>query len=468
MGDRVWHDLNANGVQDSGEPGIGSVQVTLYTESGSQLAETSTHASGLYQFTNLDAGSYIVAFSAPPGYFYSTPDQGINDATDSDANAATGRAALVTLAAGEADMTVDAGLYQLACIGDTVWEDINNNGFQDEGEPGIGVMPVTLYDDAGNVLETTQTDANGVYEFCELMPGDYAVGFELPTLSHKFSPRDVGSDDSADSDADQQSGRTEPFELKSGENAQQWDAGIYAPPVLNVSKSIQSNLAFPNAVLVYTIDYSNSGMGVATDVIVTETVPEFTTFIPEESSAGWQCDDNHTSAGTVCRYPVGTIAAGAGKSDLLFSVRLDAILPATDIRINNRVEIGGSDKPGGPAGQNAFELITPVGTPQALKENVEPPRDIISGRTIFLPVTRAARIGPLQRIEHRDHSGFHHNRGVEARHLCRCRAFCRPGGKHRLKSCGSDNRNVQATLSNTAAKVINFAIQPPCSLPKST
>ncbi|MCB9147963.1 MAG: DUF11 domain-containing protein [Caldilineaceae bacterium] len=391
LGDYVWHDLNANGIQEADEPGIGSVHVALYNGAGAKLSETTTNDSGYYRFVDLDAGTYMVEFTAPAGYVYSAKDKGSNDATDSDADATTGRAPLVTLAEGEANMTIDAGLYQVACLGDTVWEDANNNGIQDEGEAGVELIPVTLYDGDGNLLGTTQTDANGNYAFCDLMPGSYAVGFELPTLSHSFSPQDQGDDDEVDSDANPQSGRTVTFPLHSGEYADQWDAGIYAPPIIHVSKQIESNLAYPDALLTYTIVYSNSGMGVATGVVITETVPQYTTFVPEESSVGWRCDDNRTAAGTACFFEVGKILPGEEKHDLIFTVRVDAVLPTTDIQLSNRVLIAGSETPGGPAGQNAFELVTQVVTPQALDEGAEPIRSTNTGRTLYLPVSISAK-----------------------------------------------------------------------------
>jgi hypothetical protein len=48
------------------------------------------------------------------------------------------------LVSGQTDNTVDAGLYRPASIGDFVWEDLNGNGQQDSGEPGIVGATVNL------------------------------------------------------------------------------------------------------------------------------------------------------------------------------------------------------------------------------------------------------------------------------------------------------------------------------------
>ena len=53
IGNRVWQDINNNGVQDSGEPGAPSVTVELYEVATSTLyATTTTDASGAYVFIN--------------------------------------------------------------------------------------------------------------------------------------------------------------------------------------------------------------------------------------------------------------------------------------------------------------------------------------------------------------------------------------------------------------------------------
>src|SRR5207247_6556 len=87
IGDFVWNDLNGNGVQQPGEPGLAGVQVRLYTASGTLVATTTTGADGHYEFSPVAAGTYYVQFTAPSGFVFSPKDVG-DDALDSDANSA--------------------------------------------------------------------------------------------------------------------------------------------------------------------------------------------------------------------------------------------------------------------------------------------------------------------------------------------------------------------------------------------
>ena len=112
LGDFVWNDLNGNGVQDSGEPGVPNVTVQLLNCSGTMLAQTTTDAGGLYLFANLSPGGYRVRFVPPVGYGFTTPNAGLDDARDSDANAATGVSDCATVLAGQTNRTVDAGVFR--------------------------------------------------------------------------------------------------------------------------------------------------------------------------------------------------------------------------------------------------------------------------------------------------------------------------------------------------------------------
>jgi hypothetical protein len=226
LGDFVWLDANANGVQDGGEPGIENVTVELRDCAGNVLASTTTAANGSYLFSGLTPGDYKVRFTKPPGYAFSPADQGANDAADSDANPVTGETVCTTLAPGETDLTWDAGLYVPASLGDFVWHDLNANGIQDAGEPGVEGVKVELLDCAGNVLAVTSTDPDGLYRFSGLVPGVYNVRF-VPHPVFGISPMDQGSDDAKDSDANPTTGETACTTLESGENDLTWDAGLY-------------------------------------------------------------------------------------------------------------------------------------------------------------------------------------------------------------------------------------------------
>ena len=61
-------------------------------------------------------------------------------------------------------------------IGSTIFKDLNQDNFQNPGEPGIaGVTVQLLAGVGGGILATDETDSNGQYLFDELQPGDYIV-----------------------------------------------------------------------------------------------------------------------------------------------------------------------------------------------------------------------------------------------------------------------------------------------------
>lgn len=113
LGDRVWNDLNADGIQDPGELGIVGVTVKLLNGTTSTLlAETTTDASGNYFFNTFNIGTYQIQFILSSGYTFSPPYQGQNDALDSDADPTTGLTQNITLeTAGEINLKLDAGMY---------------------------------------------------------------------------------------------------------------------------------------------------------------------------------------------------------------------------------------------------------------------------------------------------------------------------------------------------------------------
>ncbi|WP_455392338.1 DUF7467 domain-containing protein [[Eubacterium] cellulosolvens] len=116
IGDFVWEDLDRDGIQDIGEPGIEGVTVELHRYDGKVWSTMETDENGYYEFINLnnDAAynSYYVKFILPSGYSFTLQDQGTDDSVDSDANPTTGETAWTQVVWEEHDYTWDAGLVK--------------------------------------------------------------------------------------------------------------------------------------------------------------------------------------------------------------------------------------------------------------------------------------------------------------------------------------------------------------------
>ncbi|WP_197494102.1 SdrD B-like domain-containing protein, partial [Lewinella sp. 4G2] len=112
IGDFVFLDEDADGVQDAGEEGIEDVTVNLLDENGDVVATTTTDVDGAYEFTDVVPGDYVVEFEAPAGTEPSPVNAGGDDATDSDADPITGQTGTITITSGEEDDTNDAGFYE--------------------------------------------------------------------------------------------------------------------------------------------------------------------------------------------------------------------------------------------------------------------------------------------------------------------------------------------------------------------
>jgi len=109
LGNRVWLDKNADGVQSPEEPGVGGVCVNLFDKNGELIQETSTDSNGYYGF-NVEAGTYSIEFVEPDGMEFTEPNVGYEE-TDSDARQVTGRTDAVRV---DADVRLwDAGLISL-------------------------------------------------------------------------------------------------------------------------------------------------------------------------------------------------------------------------------------------------------------------------------------------------------------------------------------------------------------------
>ncbi len=200
IGDRVWEDVNGDGIQQPGEPGIDGVAVTLFdADDQSIIATTTTDAEGYYRFDELDTSlDYFVEVTAPSGYRFSPRDQGSPDDEhrDSDVDLHTGRTEMFVVGVGKHSHW-DAGLYRPVEIGGTLWLDLDRDGEQGQDEQPLEGWTVFLEGADGNgVLDdgelSVTTGSNGEYRFADLRPGSYVVHEVIPELWEQTSPGEPG------------------------------------------------------------------------------------------------------------------------------------------------------------------------------------------------------------------------------------------------------------------------------------
>ncbi|MBL0389084.1 DUF11 domain-containing protein [Tumebacillus sp. ITR2] len=238
IGDRVWIDANANGVQDADETGRNGISVELYNAKNELVSSVVTAdrdgKAGSYLFDQLEPGNYQVRFRLPAGLWFTGLHQGKSLALDSDADPFTGRTSVIALGIGENNATVDAGLLLTeptaarGQIGDFVWLDLHANGIQDADEPGLNGVSVQLYDKAGHLVSTAKTSGDsgkpGSYLFSDLPEGEYRLKFTAPE-GYKFTSVAASGDGLLDSNADAE-GWTKVIHLGAGESNLTVDAGV--------------------------------------------------------------------------------------------------------------------------------------------------------------------------------------------------------------------------------------------------
>ncbi len=178
LGDYVWEDSNADGMQDMTEDGVAGVTVTLKDVNGVVIGTTTTDSDGYYKFIGLTDGNYTVTFTVPAGYQEGKVGEG-NGANDSDGKDVTN-----VVISGASRDDIDLGLVKKQApptytLGDYVWEDSTDDGLQDRSESGVAGVTVTLTKPDGSTVTTT-TDENGYYEFAGLTDGNYTVTFTVP------------------------------------------------------------------------------------------------------------------------------------------------------------------------------------------------------------------------------------------------------------------------------------------------
>ena len=257
----IYNDKDATWFNDS--PALDSpfegVTVRLLDADGNPVKDSSgadittkTDADGNYTFTRLPMGSYKVEVVAGDAKVDGT-DVNLADYKQtygygsSTKRSEAGKGKLVTPTA--IDLTtaapnateVDFAFVKPASVGNFVWFDANKNGLQDADEAGVPGVTVTLTDGAGNPVidldgnpvKPVTTDANGKYEFTNLMPNvdrivanageeNYKIVFTVPA-GYSATKSYAGADAEKDSN-----GAESNVTLTEGQNDESVDFGLVA------------------------------------------------------------------------------------------------------------------------------------------------------------------------------------------------------------------------------------------------
>lgn len=199
----VYNDINGPANVDGvgiGMPGGVQLFALLVNGSGTVVGIAPVNPNGSFDFQDVLAnqtygvivstnfttvGSPAPAIALPTGWVNVSEDCCDNTGNDGSANGST------TVVVGLVDViNVNFGIFEPLSVGNAVWNDINKNGLKDAGEPGIANAMVSLYNDANNdgvpdgaAISTTLTDANGLYVFNGLNPGNYILSVKPPNVS---------------------------------------------------------------------------------------------------------------------------------------------------------------------------------------------------------------------------------------------------------------------------------------------
>ncbi|MFT4535447.1 MAG: putative repeat protein (TIGR01451 family) [Saprospiraceae bacterium] len=124
VGNRVWMDENANGIQEDNEAKVAGVLVQIFNMDHDLIDQAITNAEGVYTIEYLMKDEYYLKFEAPEGYAF-TFANATSDDVDSDVNHAMG---LNTTSPrffnpGDVKENIDAGIVN--GVLPVIWTDIN-------------------------------------------------------------------------------------------------------------------------------------------------------------------------------------------------------------------------------------------------------------------------------------------------------------------------------------------------------
>ena len=174
----VFSDPNGNGLREEGEPSLDAVTLTLMpTRADLETLEVTSGSDGTFEISDIHPDTYTLTLSIPAPHVLSRTD-----------------ALSLPLRAGyqEQSVTLEApmgaswteqelGIVLPVSLSGCVWLDENNDGRMDEEEQRLEDARITVTDEgSGMTVDTLATDAYGFFALDHLIPGFYALSYQLP------------------------------------------------------------------------------------------------------------------------------------------------------------------------------------------------------------------------------------------------------------------------------------------------
>ncbi len=227
ISNKVWHDENADGIQNEKEDGIPNTKVVLYDAiTKKTLRQLNTKLDGSFLFDNLNSGYYYLKFFVHDQFTFSKVRQGIDSRINCDIDESNGAGTTESfyLSDGATRNDIACGMYKHSSIGDLVWEDSNVNGMQDTGERGLQGIKLYLTTSGGWISDSTITDQYGKYIFKEVIPGKYKI-YIPPINGYTSTGYQQGNNSLEDNDL-LSNGFTQYVDLISSKNYMDLDFGF--------------------------------------------------------------------------------------------------------------------------------------------------------------------------------------------------------------------------------------------------
>ncbi len=283
-----FHDLNGNGKQDAGEPGLASWLIEVKDASGNLVSWALTDENGRYCITVPAPGTYTVAEQVQPGWTPTTPP-----------------AVTVTIPPAASNVNFgnrrEVGKAQICIV---KFEDKNGNGRPDAGEPGLTgwVFLVTPVGPGDYITKNFTTGEDGRVCFEVDAPGTYVIAEDVPPGWTATTPVT-------------QTVTAQPGETVTVYFGNQLEAGRCD---LAIRKVPSATSVATGQQITYTITVTNMGTAACPGpTTVTETVPAGLSLV-SASGLGWLC------IGNVCTYLLPIPAGGSASVTFTFNVTAPA------------------------------------------------------------------------------------------------------------------------------------------------